>query len=77
MAFDWEKACCDCPNVWDVQYKEDGNTVANDTDRVCPECGSDNIEPLAKAQERAERAADLPFDRADYEYARRRDEGWL
>ena len=72
-AFAWERACGDCRNVWDLQYEDDGSTVANETDSVCPDCGSTAVEPLAKAQERAERLADAPNARADYKYDLARD----
>jgi hypothetical protein len=74
-AFAWERTCRDCRNVWDLEYEDDGNTVANETDCVCPDCGSTAIEPLAKVQGRAERLADAPNARADYEYDCAKD-GW-
>lgn len=74
-AFEWQRACRDCRSTWDVQYEDDGNTVANETDCVCPDCGSTAVEPLAKAQERAERLADAPSARADYQRDLAKDEG--
>lgn len=77
MAFDWQKACRDCRNVWGLEYEADGNTVANKTDCECPECGSDAIESLAQAQQRAELAADLPSYIADCRRVQMKDDGAL
>jgi Zn finger protein HypA/HybF involved in hydrogenase expression len=74
-AFEWQRACRDCRNVWGLEYADDGNTVANETDCICPDCGSDAVEPLAVAQRRAELAAEAPAARADYMRDLARDEG--
>lgn len=59
MAFPWERCCRDCNAVWDVQYADD-DSVVGETDRLCPECGSDAVELLADAQELAALFADEP-----------------
>jgi Zn finger protein HypA/HybF involved in hydrogenase expression len=74
-AFEWQRACRDCRSTWDVQYEDDGHTVANETDCVCPECGSTAVELLSVAQHRAELAEDAASARADYERDASKD-GW-
>lgn len=45
-----ERHCVDCFDVWTVEFDENDNAINADE---CPGCGSDAVEPMSKAHERA------------------------
>lgn len=65
---EFERWCDDCWLSWWPKYEADGNTIADQTDRVCPHCGSDNVVPLSEARRRPtdedlrDAAADAAYD---------------
>lgn len=69
FALDHEMYCRDCRSVWSLEYEDDGNTIANASDRECVECRSSDVARLNVVQREAadeeaarERGAEMAYD---------------